>query len=129
VFTSKAVTEGIRVEVEAQYDPTRSQPENERWFFLYNVTITNESPDQVQLLSRHWIITDGHGVVQEVRGQGVVGEQPELQPGESFEYTSGCPLSTEIGTMQGSYEMVAGDGRRIDAAIAEFTLSEPYVVN
>jgi len=117
------------VHVESRYDPSRSQPDQERWFFLYTVTITNEGGARVQLLNRHWVITDGNGLVQEVRGEGVVGEQPELEPGESFEYTSGCPLGTEIGTMQGSYEMLDGDGRRFPVKIAEFTLSEPYIVN
>lgn len=129
MFTSEATTEGICVRVQSRFDPSRSQPESQRWFFLYTVTITNEGDAAVQLLDRHWVITDGNGIVHEVRGDGVVGEQPELDPGESFEYTSGCPLATEIGTMKGSYGMSDRAGRRFDVEIAEFTLSEPYVVN
>ena len=83
----------------------------------------------MQLLRRHWIITDGEGLIQEVEGEGVVGRQPVLEPGESFEYTSGCPLSTEMGTMRGTYRMVDTEGGPFDVEIAEFVLSEPYVVN
>lgn len=126
---SEAVTQGIRVHVEAQYDPTRSMPHLSRWFFLYTVRITNEGSVTAQLISRHWIITDATGHVEEVRGPGVVGEQPVLAPGQSFEYTSGCPLSTPFGTMRGTYQMVTADGRRFDAEIAPFTLSEPHALN
>ena len=89
--TSEAVTRSVRVEVESQYAPEHSQPFQSQWFFYYTVRITNESDDTVQLLSRHWIITDSNGHIEEVRGPGVVGEQPVLAPGESFQYTSGCP--------------------------------------
>ena len=120
MFTSDAKTQGIRVQVVSRYSPERSQPAGNKWFFLYTVTISNESADTVQLLTRHWIITDGAGQVEEVRGPGVVGKQPTLAPGESFEYTSGCPLSTSFGVMEGTYEMVTTSGERFDAKIAPF---------
>ena len=123
-FSSEAVTRGIRVRVEPQYDPVRSQPANERWFFLYTVTIRNEGDETVQLLSRHWIITDGESRVEEVRGPGVVGEQPVLAPGDAYEYTSGCPLTTDVGKMEGSYQMVTQTGEAFDVEIAPFTLCE-----
>lgn len=124
--TSEAVTRGIRVRVEAEYAPDRSQPLRNQWFFLYTIEITNESDEIVQLLSRHWIITDAMGDVQEVRGPGVVGEQPVLEPGEAFRYTSGCPLTTPFGSMHGTYQMVTGKREVFDIEIAPFTLSEPY---
>ena len=126
MFTSEATTRSIRVHVESQYDPTRSRPQHSEWFFLYTVTITNEGRDTVQLMSRHWVITDGMGKVEEVRGPGVVGKQPVLAPGQSFEYTSGCPLSTPFGSMHGTYQMVNQAGEQFDIEIAAFTLSEPY---
>lgn len=129
MFTSEAVTRGVRVQVVSQYSPERSQPSNNQWFFLYTVTISNEGREAVQLLTRHWVITDGSGRVEEVRGPGVVGKQPTLQPGESFEYTSGCPLTTPFGVMEGSYQMITASGERFDAQIAPFTLSEPYTVH
>jgi ApaG protein len=129
MFTSEAVTRGVRVHVESEYAPERSDPARNEWFFLYTVRITNEGAEAVQLLTRHWIITDGTGHVEEVRGPGVVGKQPVLEPGQSFEYTSGCPLSTPFGVMEGTYQMVAQGGERFDAKIAPFTLSEPYTVH
>jgi ApaG protein len=129
MFSSEAVTRGIRVRVLSEYSPEKSRPAENEWFFLYTVTIANESNVPVQLLTRHWIITDGTGRVEEVRGPGVVGKQPTLQPGESFEYTSGCPLTTAFGIMEGTYQMVAAGGERFDAKIAPFTLSEPYTVH
>lgn len=129
MFTSEAITRGVRVRVESEYAPDRSEPSKNQWFFLYTVTITNDGADTVQLLTRHWIITDGTGHVEEVRGPGVVGKQPILKPGESFEYTSGCPLGTPYGVMEGTYQMIAADGSRFDAKIAPFTLSEPYTVH
>jgi ApaG protein len=129
VPTSEAVTRGIRVHVESQYDPTRSRPQQNQWFFLYTVRIANESPVTVQLLSRHWVITDATDHVEEVRGPGVVGEQPVLAPGQSFEYTSGCPLTTPFGTMRGTYQMVTTQGERFDVEIAAFTLSEPRTLH
>ena len=129
MFTSEAVTRGVRIHVESQYDADRSEPSRNQWFFLYTIRITNEGPETVQLLTRHWVITDGAGKVEEVRGPGVVGKQPTLKTGESFEYTSGCPLTTPFGVMEGTYEMVTEDGERFDAKIAPFTLSEPYTVH
>jgi ApaG protein len=128
-FTSEALTRAIRVTVRSRYDPSRSRPAEGLWFFLYTITIANEGEETAQLLSRHWIITDGLGRVEEVRGPGVVGETPTLAPGESFEYTSGCPLATEVGSMRGTYQMVTASGERFDVAIAEFTLSPPYTVH
>jgi ApaG protein len=129
MFTSEAVTRGIRVHVESQFDPDRSEPARGQWFFLYTIRISNEGSDTVQLLTRHWIITDGDGKVEEVRGPGVVGKQPILKPGESFMYTSGCPLTTAFGVMEGTYQMMTENGERFDAKIAPFTLSEPYTVH
>jgi ApaG protein len=129
MFTSEAVTRGVRVFVESEYAPERSDPARNEWFFLYTVRITNEGGETVQLLTRHWIITDGAGHVEEVRGPGVVGKQPVLKPGESFEYTSGCPLTTPFGVMEGTYQMIAQSGERFDAKVAPFTLSEPYTVH
>jgi len=124
--TSEAVTRDVRVRVRAQYDPERSDPSDNQWFFLYTIQISNEGHQTVQLLSRHWIITDGKGQVQEIRGLGVVGEQPVLAPGERFEYTSGCPLTTPFGSMQGTYQMVSENQDRFDVDIAPFALTEPY---
>lgn len=129
MFTSDAVTNGIRVHVQARFDPTRSQPQQNQWFFLYTVTIANEGPVTTQLISRHWVITDANGKVEEVQGPGVVGEQPVLGPGQSFEYTSGCPLTTSFGTMHGTYQMITTKGERFDAKIAAFTLSEPHALH
>jgi ApaG protein len=129
MFTSEAVTEGVRVRVKSMYDPERSRPSQNEWFFLYTIRISNEGNDTVQLLTRHWIITDATGHVEEVRGPGVVGEQPILAPGDAFEYTSGCPLGTPFGTMRGSYQMAKRSGERFDVQIAEFELSEPYTVH
>jgi ApaG protein len=128
--TSEAVTNSVRVEVESQYAPEHSQPFQNQWFFYYTVRITNESDETVQLLSRHWIITDASGHIEEVRGPGVVGEQPVLAPGESFQYTSGCPLKTSTGIMRGTYQMVVTEGGdRFDIEIAPFALHEPYTVH
>ena len=129
MFTSEATTNSVRVAVVAEYSPSRSRPQDQQWFFLYTITITNVGTATVQLLSRHWIITNGKGEVDEVKGPGVVGEQPTLAPGESFTYTSGCPLTTAFGTMEGTYQMVTADGQRFEAKVAPFTLSEPYTVH
>ena len=129
MFTSEAVTNGIRVSVKARFDPSRSQPQQNQWFFLYTVTISNQGTTTTQLISRHWVITDANGKVEEVRGPGVVGEQPVLAPGQSFEYTSWCPLTTSFGTMHGTYQMITTNGERFDAAIAAFTLSEPHALH
>lgn len=128
-FTSEATTRGLKVHVEARYDPNRSDLEKGKWFFLYTVTLSNQGSETVQLESRHWIITDGEGRVQEVKGPGVVGENPILAPGESYRYTSGCALDTPFGSMHGTYQMTTTSGGRFDAEIAKFTLSEPYTVN
>jgi ApaG protein len=127
--TSEALTNNVRVEVESQYAPEHSQPFQSQWFFYYTVRITNEGVKTVQLLSRHWIITDATGQIEEVRGPGVVGEQPLLTTGESFQYTSGCPLKTSTGIMRGTYQMVTEDGDRFDVEIAPFALHEPYTVH
>jgi ApaG protein len=129
MFTSESTTRGIRVSVLSEYAPDRSRPSLQQWFFLYTITITNEAAETVQLLSRHWIITDGSGRIEEVRGPGVVGQQPVLEPGAAFTYTSGCPLPTPFGTMEGTYQMVTGGGEAFDVRIPPFTLSEPYTVH
>lgn len=125
-YNSEAVTRSIRVGVRVEFDPDRSQPHRNQWFFLYTILISNEGTDTVQLISRHWVITDATGHVEEVRGLGVVGKQPLLSPGEMFEYTSGCPLSTPFGSMEGTYQMISKSGDRFDVKIAPFTLTEPY---
>ena len=119
----------IQVEVVTQYLPEQSDPARERYFFAYTITVTNAGSAPAQLISRHWIITDAAGKIEEVRGLGVVGHQPLLKPGESFEYTSGCPLPTPVGTMKGSYQMVAEDGTRFEAEIPEFLLSMPRTLH
>src|SRR6266481_7525955 len=108
--TSEAVTNNVRVEVESQYAPEHSQPFQNEWFFHYTVRISNEGDETVQLLTRHWVITDATGHTEEVRGDGVVGELPVLRPGESFQYTSGCPLKTSTGIMHGTYQMILTEG-------------------
>lgn len=122
---SVAVTGGVKVEVESEFLPERSSPARSEYLFAYTVRISNTGTETVQLLSRHWIITDGRGRTEEVRGPGVVGEQPVLAPGESFEYTSGCPLRTPDGIMHGTYQMVRDDGTTFDAEIAPFALEAP----
>ena len=121
--TSEATTQGICVQVESRFSAEHSRPE--QWFFLYTVRISNQGSETVQLISRHWIIRDANDRVEEVKGPGVVGDQPVLEPGDSYEYTSGCPLPTPFGSMQGSYQMVTADGKHFDAEIAEFVLREP----
>jgi ApaG protein len=117
----------ISVSPRAFYIAEQSNADAGRYAFAYTITITGAMP--AQLISRHWIITDANNLVQEVKGQGVVGAQPKLKPGESFEYTSGSMLATPVGTMRGSYQMVADDGTRFDAPIPEFTLSAPRVLH
>jgi ApaG protein len=126
---SEAVTRGIRVKVESEFVPERSDPHNGEFFFAYHVTIENHGSEPVRLLSRHWVITDGMGKEQEVRGPGVVGKQPRLAPGEAFQYSSACPLSTQIGSMHGSYRMVTDGGETFEAEIAPFTLAIPGALN
>ena len=129
MFTSEAITRGIRVHVTAYYSPEHSEPLRDRWFFIYTVQISNEGSATVQLISRHWIITDASNNVEEVRGLGVVGRQPMLAPGESFEYTSGCPLSTPFGSMRGTYQMMTTEEQRFDVEIAPFALTGPYTLH
>ncbi|MPY89332.1 MAG: Co2+/Mg2+ efflux protein ApaG [Luteitalea sp.] len=126
---SVAVTRGIHVSVRAEYSAEHSAPQLSRWLFLYTITIRNESDVTVQLISRHWIISDGQGGVHQVRGLGVIGVQPVIEPGEAFEYTSACPLPTADGSMEGTYQMVTATGERFETAIAKFTLQGPYTVH
>jgi len=121
---SVAITEGIRVEVHPAYWAERSAPEQGRFAFTYTIRITNEGDRPAQLLRRHWIIRDGAGGVDEVEGEGVVGKQPRLAPGESFEYTSWVPLPTPIGAMGGTFLMVRPDGAQFRAEVAEFVLAQ-----
>jgi ApaG protein len=117
------------VQVVPRYLPEQSDPDESRYLFAYTVTIRNTGDVAAQLLSRHWIITDGDGQVEEVRGPGVVGEQPLLQPGQAFQYTSGCPLATPVGSMHGSYQCIAEDGTAFEATIPEFVLSAPRALH
>lgn len=119
----------ITVSARTAYVPDQSDEDNNRYVFAYTITITNTGSVPAQLVSRHWVITDAQNSVQEVRGLGVVGEQPFLRPTESFEYTSGTAIATPVGTMRGTYQMVAEDGVRFDAPIPEFTLSVPRVLH
>jgi ApaG protein len=123
----QALTRGISVTVSSRFMPEESSPEEGRYFFAYSVEIINKGLERVQLRSRHWRIVDGHGQTQEVRGSGVIGQQPVLGPGESFSYTSGCPLTTPDGTMQGTYEMVTASGEVFEAEIPAFPLDSPHV--
>jgi ApaG protein len=117
------------VRVKVRYIAEQSDPESGSYLFAYTIRVQNTGDIGGQLLSRHWIITDGNGKVEEVRGPGVVGEQPRLAPGESFEYTSACPLGTAVGTMRGSYQCVAADGAAFEVPIPEFVLSIPRVLH
>lgn len=119
----------IKVSAATQYLADQSDEAAGRYVFAYTIKLRNAGNVAAQLISRHWIITDSQGLVQEVRGLGVVGAQPLLQPGETFEYTSGASIATAVGTMKGSYQMVASDGTRFDAPIPEFTLSVPRVLH
>ncbi len=122
-------TAGILVSVKPLYLEEQSEPDGNRYVWAYTVRISNEGDDRVQLLNRHWRITDSAGQQQEVRGPGVVGEQPVLEPGQSFEYTSGCPLTTPSGFMVGAYEMTRDDGSRFQVRIPMFSLDSPFVRN
>jgi len=119
----------VVVSAQTRYLPEQSDEASGRYVFAYTITIRNIGNVTAQLISRHWIITDAQGLVQEVRGMGVVGAQPVLKPGESHEYTSGTAIATAVGTMRGSYQMTADDGHRFDAPIPEFTLSVPRVLH
>ncbi len=126
---SEAVTEGVRVEVISQHSPEHSKLELGQWVFQYTVRITNQSTDTVRLLSRHWIITDALDEVREVKGPGVIGETPILAPGESFKYSSWCPIKTPTGTMHGTYRMVRTNGGEFDIEVAPFALRARYSVH
>lgn len=119
----------FNVDVQTHYLPDQSDEQADRYVFAYTITIRNTGTVAAQLISRHWLITDGNHDVQEVRGLGVIGEQPKLDPGQSFQYTSGASIATPVGTMRGSYQMMAADGTRFDAPIPEFTLSIPRVLH
>jgi ApaG protein len=126
---SEAVTHNVSVEVLSQYSAENSRPLQGEWVFQYTVRITNQGAETVQLISRHWIITDAAEDVSEVKGPGVVGEQPVLAPGESFQYSSWCPLKTPVGTMRGTYQMVRTNGEQFDIEIAPFALKARYTVH
>lgn len=119
----------ITVEVETKYVEGQSEPDSDRYVFSYTIIIRNEGSVPAQLLSRHWVITDANGNVQEVKGEGVVGEQPHLNPGEGFQYTSGAMITTPVGSMRGSYQMVADDGEEFEAEIPAFTLAIPRTLH
>ena len=119
----------VSVTPAVQYLPDHSDEKTGRYVFAYTITIRNTGNSTAQLISRHWVITDSQGLVQEVRGLGVVGAQPLLQPGETYEYTSGTSIGTQVGTMRGAYQMLAADGTRFEATIPEFTLSVPRVLH
>lgn len=127
LFPNVAETQGVVVRVSVSYLSEQSEPDRGRWFWAYHVRIENEGEQTVQLLTRHWIITDGRGVRHSVEGEGVVGEQPMIAPGASYDYVSGCPLATPTGSMQGSYHMMGEDSAGFDVAIPKFTLIAPAV--
>lgn len=127
-MTDKLVNQ-INIEVETHYIEAQSLPEEGRYVFAYTITIRNNGEQPAKLLTRHWLITDGDGNTQEVRGEGVVGEQPHIGPGDYFRYTSGTVLETPVGTMEGSYHMQADDGSEFDATIPVFSLSEPHTLH
>jgi ApaG protein len=126
---SDTTTNGIRVRVVSEFLPERSSPREDQYVFAYHITISNVGSEAAQLISRHWIITNADGETDEVQGPGVVGEQPLLGPGEEFEYTSFCPLKTNVGAMHGSYTMVTKGGQVFEARIAPFTLAVPNALN
>ncbi|SEQ34057.1 ApaG protein [Solimonas aquatica] len=127
---SDTLTRGIRIIVKPRYVAEQSDPASSQYLFAYHITIRNESAQTVQLLSRHWVITNGEGQSEEVRGPGVVGYQPVLAPGEEFQYTSGCPLSTPVGTMHGEFNMIVSESSEaFEARIDPFRLAVPYALN
>jgi len=126
---SDAVTNSIRVEVLSRHSPENSRPQQGEWIFEYTVRITNQGNERVQLISRHWIITDAFDHVEEVKGPGVVGEQPVLAPGESFKYSSWCPLKSPTGVMHGTYHMMGANGEPFEVEIAPFGLKARYTVH
>ena len=119
----------IQVSVETEFLADQSDPDNQRWVFAYHITIRNEGTVSARLLTRHWVITDGEDRVQEVHGEGVIGEQPHIAPGQEFSYTSGAILETEVGSMRGSYQMIGEDGTHFDAEIPMFTLAVPHALH
>jgi ApaG protein len=119
----------IRVSVKTEYLPSESDDDNNRFVFAYTITVENYGSEAAKLLSRHWVITDAESRIQEVKGKGVIGEQPHLRKGESFSYTSGTMIETQVGSMQGSYQMIADDGHKFDAIIAPFTLAIPGILH
>ena len=125
LFPHEATTRGVTVRVSVTYLPDQSEPAHGRWFWAYHIRIENDGDGAVQLLTRHWIITDGRGGQEEVRGDGVVGDQPMIDPGESYDYVSGCPLKTPSGSMEGSYGMIDADGTPFEIAIPAFLLQSP----
>ena len=127
LFPHSAATRGVIVRVSVSFLPEQSEPAKGRWFWAYHIRLENEGNQAVQLLTRHWTITDGRGGRHEVRGEGVVGEQPVIEPGHSYDYVSGCPLHTPTGAMEGSYHMVAEDGSSFEAEIPRFPLVGPAV--
>jgi len=129
MFKSELHPEGIDISVTTQYLQEQSDPENNRYVFAYTIGIENKREQPVKLLSRHWIITDDNDKVEEVRGSGVLGQQPLIEPGQVFHYTSGAVLTTGFGTMQGSYEMLSADGEKFAAPIPAFLLSRPLTVH
>ncbi|WP_380781836.1 Co2+/Mg2+ efflux protein ApaG [Sphingomonas sp. R86520] len=129
LFPNAATTDGVTVRVSVSYLPEQSEPERGRWFWAYHIRLENEGDETVQLLTRHWVITDGRGARHSVEGEGVVGEQPVIEPGASFDYVSGCPLATPSGAMHGNYRMVREDGAMFDVEIPRFSLFAPAVLN
>lgn len=127
--SSEAITRGVRIRVESAFVSERSDPLSGEWFFSYRIQIINDGTETVQLMNRHWVITDAHGHVEEIRGPGVVGKQPILESGVAFEYTSFCPIRTSFGTMHGSYTMKLASGESFLAEIAPFSLAEPFGIN
>ena len=125
-FHYERETRSIKVAVKPAYLDDQSDPEDDRYVWSYTVTIENNGAESVQLMSRYWNITDGQGRIQEVRGPGVVGAQPVIAPGESFQYTSGCPLETSSGYMEGRYQMMSASGEAFEAEIPAFLLESPY---
>ena len=125
---SDAITNGIHTHVECQYLEDESSPEKDNYIFTYRITISNHSQRTVQLLGRHWVITNADGITEEVEGPGVVGQQPVIRPGQSFNYSSFCPLNTPIGTMQGTYQIMTESQETFDAVIAPFTLAKPGIL-
>ena len=129
LFPNAATTDGVTVRVSVSYLPEQSEPERGRWFWAYHIRLENEGTETVQLLTRHWVITDGRGARHSVEGEGVVGEQPVIEPGASFDYVSGCPLATPSGAMQGTYRMVRENGAIFDVEIPRFALLAPAVLH